>query len=106
MKGKKMGLFDIFTLKRDGEKVISKEFFLGILKTAREEIVQAAKKNIPGEEKKKQVDMAVIAYIYAKVNNLNIRNKAVLWAVDEIVDMIPSVTQLIYDFLKEKIENL
>ena len=65
-----------------------------------------AKANFPGEEKKRQVDLVVVARIYEKVEEANIKNKLVLWLIDKLVDLVPRVTQLIYDFLKEKVENL
>ena len=101
-----MGLFDAFSFKKDGVKVFSKEFFLDVLKEAREQIVEFAKKNMPGEEKKRNVDLILIAKIYAKVTEFGVKNKLVLWAVDKFVDFLPSITQLVYEFLKEKIENL
>ena len=101
-----MGLFDIFTFKKDGKKVFSKEFFKEVLENAREAIIRLAKENIPGVEKKNCVDAIVISRIHDKVTALNIQNKLVLWLIDRLIDVIPTVTQLIYDFLKEKIENL
>ena len=33
-------------------------------------------------------------------------NGLIKWLLDQIIKAIPTVTQLIYDFLKEKVENL
>lgn len=98
-------ILDVFTFKKEGVKVFSKENFKHILETARAEIINQAKERIPGVEKKLIVDRIVIA----KVNVLKEtypKNKLILWVLDRIIYVIPTVTQLIYEFLKEKIENL
>ena len=100
-----MSIFDIFTFKKEAVKVFSKENFSAIMKKAREEIIKQAKNpDLLGPAKKALVDNAVIAKIREFRNSCN--NKLVMWVIDEIIKVIPTVTQLIYDFLKEKIENL
>lgn len=101
-----MGLFDVFTFKKDGKKIFSKEVFKEILETAREKIIEQAKKNIPGEEKKAIVDEHVIALIRKKVKELDVKNGFILWLVEQIIGFIPVVTQIVYNFLKEKVEAL
>ena len=88
----------------EAEKVFSKENFSSILKTAREEIIKKISANIPGAEKKELVDNAVIVKI--REIRSKCKNKLVAWLIDQIIKVIPVVTQLIYDFLKEKVENL
>ena len=99
-----MGLFDIFTFKKDGKKVFCRETFSEILKVARDAIIAMAKENIPGIEKKEKVDLIVVAKILELT--VNVKNGLVLWVINRIIDFIPVITQLIYNFLKEKIENL
>lgn len=99
-----MGLFDVFSFKKEAQKVFTKENFDTVLKTAREAIVSFVNKDILGEQKKKRVDEIVIAKIIELT--ANIKNGLVLWLIDRLIDLIPIVTQLIYDFLKEKVENL
>ena len=101
-----MGLFDVFSFKKEASKVFTKEAFTEILELARIKITDLAKANFPGEEKKRQVDLVVVARIYEKVEEANIKNKLVLWLIDKLVDLVPRVTQLVYDFLKERVENL
>lgn len=101
-----MGLFDLFSFKKDGKKVFSKEVFKEVLDGAREKIIEQVKKNIPGEEKKAIVDEYVISLIHKKVKELEVKNSLVLWLVERIVEIIPLITQTIYDFLKEKVESL
>ena len=99
-----MGLFDLFSFKKDSQKAFSKEFFTDVFSTAREAIISLAKDNIPGIEKKEKVDAIVTATIYAKT--VEVKNKYVLWLIDRFIELVPTITQLIYDFLKEKVESL
>ena len=99
-----MGLFDAFSFKKEAQKIFNKENFHMVLSTAREAIVSFAKDNIPGIEKKKRVDE--IVEIKIRELTTSITNKLVLWVVERIIDIVPVITQLIYDFLKEKVENL
>ncbi len=101
-----MGLFDVFSFKKEASKVFTKEVFTEILELARIKIAELAKANFPGPEKKQQVDIIVVNRIYEKVAEANIKNKLVLWVIDKLIDLVPRVTQLVYDFLKEKVENL
>lgn len=100
-----MSIFDVFSFKKEGTKVFSKENFQFILMTAKEEILKQAKENILGAEKKKRVDELVVTKILV-LKETYPKNKLILWVLDRIIDVIPTVTQLVYDFLKEKIENL
>ena len=75
-----------------------------VLDLARTAIIDQVKNKFPGEEKKAKVDAQVIYAIQQKVAGCS--NKLVLWLVGLIVKSIPSITQKIYDFLKEKVEKL
>ena len=99
-----MSIFDIFTFKKEATKIFSKENFAHILEVARLEIIEQAKKNIPGVEKKFIVDEKVLAQLGILKDSC--KNKLLMWLIDRVMDAIPTVTQLIYNFLKEKIENL
>ena len=99
-----MSIFDVFSFKKDAAKVFTKEAFTAVLERARVEIIKQVKNNIPGPEKKRIVDNIVILKV--REAREGCKNKAVLWVIDKIILVIPAVTQLIYDFLKEKVENL
>ena len=101
-----MGLFDVFSFKKEADKVLNKEVFVEVLKMAREKIVALAKEKFPGEEKKRQLDETLILFIRSKVKEGKINNKLVLWVVEKLIDTLPKVTQLVYEFLKERVENL
>lgn len=99
-----MSIFDAFSFKKEAEKIFTKENFKAILERARAQIIEKAKLSIPGQEKKILVDEAVIAKLRELCSKC--KNKLVLWIIDQIIKIIPTVTQLVYDFLKEKVENL
>lgn len=99
-----MGLFDLFSFKKDVAAVFTKENLNKILEAARHAIIEQAKEHYPGPEKKAKVDLIVIA----KVEEVKekVKNKYVRFIIEKIEDIIPRLTQLVYDFLKEKVENL
>lgn len=99
-----MGLFDLFSFKKEAQKVFNSENLNTVLRTAREAIISFVDKQILGSDKKKRVDEIVIVKIIELT--ADIKNGLVIWLVDRLIDLIPIVTQLIYDFLKEKVENL
>ena len=99
-----MSIFDIFTFKKQAEQIFSKENIKSVLDLAREAIIAQVKNNFPGVEKKAKVDAQVIYKIQAIAGGCT--NKLVLWLLALIIKNIPSITQKIYDFLKEKVENL
>ena len=100
-----MSIFDIFTFKKEATKIFTKENFSAVMNKAREEIIKQVKNTeILGPAKKVLVDNAVIAKI--REFRSTCHNKLVLWLIDKFIIIIPSITQLIYDFLKEKVENL
>lgn len=100
-----MSIFDIFSFKKEAAKVFTKENFSAVMEKAREEIIKQVKNTeLLGPAKKVLVDNAVIFKI--REFRSTCKNKLVLWIIDELIKIIPTVTQLIYDFLKEKVENL
>lgn len=99
-----MGLFDIFTFKKEAGKVFSSENILGLINLAKDKIIEQVKDKIKGEEKKAIVDYFVIKFIEDKAKGC--KNKYVLWLIDRIKEEVPKITQKIYDLLKEKVENL
>ena len=99
-----MSIFDVFTFKKEAALVFTSENFAAVLEKAKEEIIKQVKEHIPGPEKKILVDNAVIFKIREFRNTCH--NKLVLWVIDQLIKVVPTVTQLVYDFLKEKIENL
>lgn len=99
-----MSIFDIFSFKKEATSFFTKDNFENILKTAREAIIAEIKSNIPGQDKKNVVDAIVLAKVDALT--VTVKNGIVLWLVGLLKGVIPSVTQMVYDFLKEKVENL
>lgn len=99
-----MGLFDVFTFKKEGKKIFTRENFRGILELARAEIIKQAQSHIPGIEKKYEVDKVVIARLESIKEDC--KNGLIVFVLNKVIDAVPSITQAVYDFLKEKIENL
>ena len=100
-----MSIFDIFTFKKEGRRIFSAENFEAILTLARNEIIkQKGFIEKKGAEKKACVDAIVIS----KVTEIreSCSNKVIKWLLDLMITAIPSVTQLVYEFLKEKVEKL
>lgn len=99
-----MSIFDIFSFKKEAAKVFTQENYKTIFKKMREEIIKYKDTVLQGCAKKTLVDNAVILKI--REFRSSCKNKIVLWLIDEIIKTVPTITQLIYDFLKEKVENL
>jgi hypothetical protein len=99
-----MSIFDIFTFKKEAERVFTKENFSLILKTMREEIIFRIKSVLKGSEKMELVNNVVIAKI--REIRKTCKNGLVLWIIDQIIKIVPTITQIVYDFLKERVENL
>ena len=103
-KVKAMGLFDIFTFRKDADKIFSSENISGLFDLVKDKIIEQIDKKIKGDEKKATVDYFVVNYIREKVKGCT--NKYVLWVVSIIIAEVPKITQIMYNFLKAKIENL
>ena len=100
-----MSIFDIFSFKKEAGKVFTKENFAHIMETARLAIIEQAKDKVAkGYEKKFIVDEKVISTI--NILKESCKNGLVIWLLDRIIQVVPTVTQLIYNFLQEKVENL
>lgn len=100
-----MSIFDVFSFKKEAGKVFTKENFAHVMETAKAAIIEQAKDAVKkGAEKKFIVDEKVIASI--NILKDSCKNGLIKWLLERIIDAIPTVTQLIYEFLKEKIENL
>ena len=99
-----MSILDIFTFKKQSQSVFSLENVKGLFNTARTAIVEQVKAKYPGNEKKAKVDAAVIYYIQERVKNCT--NGLVLWLVGLLIKSVPTITQTIYDNLKEKVNSL
>ena len=93
-----MGLFDIFTFKKESKKIFTKENFQIVLNCAKEEIIKQVKNKLPGKEKMAIVEKAVISKIWELQNNTS--NSVIKWLLDLLILVVPVVTQFIYDTLK------
>lgn len=99
-----MSIFDVFTFKKQAQNVLTIANVKDVLGTAKEAIINQAKAKIPGQEKKEAVDLIVTTLIQNKTKGVT--NGLLLWVISLILKAIPTITQLVYDFLKQKVENL
>ena len=99
-----MFIFDLFTFKKEAVKIFSRENLSNILSVARSSIIEQVKAKISGAEKKFIVDEKVVAKI--ETIQASCKNKVLIWLLDQFILVIPTITQRIYDYLKEKVENL
>lgn len=99
-----MFIFDLFTFKKEAVKIFSRENLSNILSVARSSIIEQVKAKISGAEKKFIVDEKVIAKI--KTLQDSCKNKVLVWLLEQLIILVPTITQHIYDCLKEKVENL
>ena len=99
-----MKLLDIFSFKKESSKIFTKENIQAILDLAKKEIIKQAKEKFPGKEKMEKVENAVIL----KIRELRdtTKNSAVRWLLDLLIMAVPTITQYIYETLKETIKNL
>ena len=99
-----MGLFDVFTFKKQASEIFSKENVAEVLEKARAAIIEQIKAKYPGPEKMTVVIVTVEELIKRKTSSCT--NKLVLWVVSQVIKVVPTITQLVYNFLKEKVEKL
>ena len=100
-----MSIFDIFSFKKEATKVFTKENFAHIMETARLTIIEQSKDKVAkGYQKKFIVDEKVIATI--NILKESCKNGLIIWLLNRMIEVVPTVTQLIYNFLQEKVENL
>ena len=102
-----MGFFtSVFTLKRDFQNVFTNEKVKEFFKTARELIIKYRDfKELSGEEKKKRVDDYLTEWLLENVIEKT-DNAIINYLLGILIYNLPTITQFIYDFLKEKIEGI
>lgn len=97
-------ILSIFTFKKNFEAIFNNEQIKNFFEKAKELIIQVkAYKELSGEEKKARVDSYLEDYI---IDNFETDNAILEWLIDRVIEFLPTITQIIYDFLKEKIKEL
>ena len=66
-------------------------------------IIEQAKTELSGEEKKSNVDRAVVCFIKSNIVSVNPIVNAL---INVLVDYVPTVTQCIYEYLKKYVDGL
>lgn len=100
-----MSILDIFSFKKDLEKIVTVENFNLIKNSIKEDIILYAKDQVlRGHAKMNKVVERVIKVIEEKIKS---NNKIVQWIIDNIlIKNIRLVAQSIYDDLKATVEGL
>jgi len=97
-------MFSLLTYKSNVQKIFTKENFLNLCEFAKKMIVKYVdEENLLGADKKTNVDNAVIEYI-AKYFVSN--NTIVSFLVQLLIKFEPTLTQIIYELLKKKVDGL
>ena len=100
-----MSILDIFNFKKKIQEVATKENVESIIGIARDKILEQAKdKATKGIQKMDNVVDEVIEFIEEKIYS---DNKIVQWVIDNIlIPNIRTITQAIYDLLKQTVKGL
>lgn len=90
-------------LKRSVLKTFSKDNVLVLLDTIKSKIIEQAKSEILGSDKKKNVDTAVIDFIKT---NMKTSNPIVNTLINVLIEYVPILTQCVYEYLKKYVDGL
>lgn len=96
-------MISLFTFKNELKKVFSSENIGKLKDYAEEKIIYFVDKDLLGEEKKRKVTEAVIAYILA---NFITKNGIVNFFIQLLIQFTPDIIQYLYDSLKKYVDGL
>lgn len=84
-------------------KCFSQENISNLFGVIKKNIVEQATQQLSGEEKKANVDKAVVEFIKSTFISKNI---LLSFLVNVLIDLVPRITQSIFDMLKSKAGEL
>lgn len=84
-------------------KCFSQENISNLFGVIKKNIVEQAAQQLSGEEKKANVDKAVVEFIKSTFISKNI---LLSFLVNVLIDLVPRITQSIFDMLKSKAGEL
>lgn len=84
-------------------RCFSQENISNLFGVIKKNIVEQAAKQLSGEEKKANVDKAVVEFIKSTFISKNI---LLSFLVNVLIDLVPRITQSIFDMLKSKAGEL
>ncbi len=93
----------IFSFKKEAATIFTRSNIVKVLDFAKGEIIAKVNTELSNEQKKRAVDEAVIVFID---NHFKSDNAIVKFILEKIEDIIPAITQSIFDFLKDRIDGL
>lgn len=99
-------LTSVFTFKKDFQTVFTNEKVKEFFKIARDLIIKYRDfKELSGEEKKKRVDEFLTNWLFENVVSKT-DNAIICWLLGILIYNVPTITQFVYDFLKDNIEGI
>lgn len=93
----------IFSFKNEAATIFTKNNIAKVLNFAKGEIVAKVDAELTNEQKKRAVDEAVIIFID---NHFKSDNAIIKYILEKFEDLVPTITQVIFDFLKDRIDGL
>jgi hypothetical protein len=96
--------FQIFGyIRRCAVNIFTSDVVKNIFEYMKLKIVEQVKNSISGEEKKRNVDIAVTEFIKANIKSKNPVSQVL---INIIVEYVPILTQYVYEYLKKRIDGL
>lgn len=78
-------------------------FIKQVFAAAKNNIIEQAKTELSGNDKKANVDSAVINFIKMNIKN---ENPLVCMLINILLEYVPVITQCIYEYLKKYVDGL
>lgn len=98
-----MSIFSFLNIKTQAKEILSKSTIKKLFEYSKNKIIEQARTELSGSEKKSNVDKAVIAFIRL---NIVSKNMIIKTLIDVLIDYVPIFTQCIYDYLKKYVDGL
>lgn len=83
-----------------------KDFIKNLVKEATNEIIILAASTLDNTDKKDKLDETILDYVQTTMDKVKINPIVKLILKKVIVSLIPTLTQLIYDLLKSKVQGV
>lgn len=93
----------IFSFKKEAAIVFTKNNISKVFEVAKNEIIKKVNAELSNEQKKQAVDEAVIVFIDSHFKS---DNTIVNFILEKFIEIVPTITQAIFDFLKDRIDGL
>ena len=98
-----MGLKFFAFLKNGLQKAVTKEKVSVFFDFMKDKIIEQARAELTGAEKKAEVDKAVISFVESRILT---RNPIIKTLITILIEYIPVLTQCVYEYLKKYVDGL